>query len=91
MNKVAEILLESLLPVNNTYVTHINTNNGVLNNDYIEREKQKFFRDSSKYLIEDLVKTVQEYPVEDISEVKMSTEFYVLRKEDLERILQLEE
>jgi hypothetical protein len=80
----------------NTYTVHNykehyinNNNNGILNEEHLEREQRRLLSESISYLAEELVSSVQHYPEGDISKVELVTDFVVLKRTDFDVIKQL--
>lgn len=86
MNNIENIIEDEILPVFNSYETYIDTNNGILNDELIQREKNRFFIDSIKYIRDQVVNVKQHYPEDNLSKVEIETEFYVISKESFENL-----
>ncbi len=83
MNREVErILEEGMYPVKYTLSTPINVNNGVLNDDMLNRARQSFLSRTVGTWGEELVDTHQEYPENDISEVVFDIDVVLLKGED---------
>lgn len=87
--KMIEILENYFFPVTNEDNTYIDTNNGILNNELVERRKRVFLKESMYYLVEELVNTVQDYPEDNLSKVTFSTDFMVVKRSDFEKLVSL--
>jgi hypothetical protein len=87
--KMIEILENYFFPVINEDNTYIDTNNGILNNELVERRKRVFLKESMYYLVEELVNTVQDYPEDNLSKVTFSTDFMVVKRSDFEKLVSL--
>jgi hypothetical protein len=66
---------------------YIDTNNGMLNETYINNRKKVLLKKSIEYLADEVVTTRQGYPHNDISEVKLSIDLVVMKRDDLDEIL----
>lgn len=89
--KLMDILEHDLYPVINTDETYIDTNNGILNNDLVERRKRVFLKDSMTYLLNEVVKVTQDYPQDNLSKVTFDTHFYIIKPKDLAKLIELVE
>lgn len=69
--------------------TSVNTNNGILNEHFLERQKSLFIKEVISEWKDSLVDVKQEYPVDDISEVKLTTDFVIMRSKDYDKLKQL--
>jgi hypothetical protein len=87
--EMIEILENYFFPVTNEDNTYIDTNNGILNNELVERRKRVFLKESMYYLVEELVNTVQDYPEDNLSKVTFSTDFMVVKRSDFEKLVSL--
>lgn len=90
MNKREEVLQIAEDGAHTVYASHmtaIDTNNGMLNEGKLERERDKVFRQATKYLQEEMVDSTQLYPVSDISGVKMNIDFVAVHREDWNKII----
>lgn len=87
--EMIEILENYFFPVTNEDNTYIDTNNGILNNELVERRKRVFLKESMYYLVEELVNTVQDYPEDNLSKVTFSTDFIVVKRSDFEKLVSL--
>ena len=81
-------LIEDVDTVFSTAVDAIDTNNGILNRQYLESRKRKLFYDATAHLIYNLVEVEQGYPENNISDVKLTADFVVIKREDFELIKQ---
>lgn len=86
--KMNDILDNALVAYNNKVVS-INTNNGILNENFLERQKNIFLKDTLSYHRDTLIKSKQEYPIDDISDVQLTTEFFILKRKDYLELKQL--
>lgn len=86
---IKNILEEDALPINNSMETYIDTNNGILNDQLLERQKKMFLKDSMSYVVDDLVKITQDYPHDNLSKVDFNTGFYIIRREDFFKLKHL--
>lgn len=78
-------ILEECSPIYNLKNISINTNNGILNEEYLERQKNIFIKESIAHLRDSLIKINQGYPHNDISDIQMTTEFFIIpRKKFIE-------
>lgn len=67
--------------------THaINTNNGILNDEYLRYHKKQFLKKAVSYLTEEVVKHKQGFPNNDLSDVTLSTDFVVLTRKDFDKL-----
>lgn len=87
--EMIEILENYFFPVTNEDNTYIDTNNGILNNELVERRKRIFLKESMYYLVEELVNSVQDYPEDNLSKVTFSTDFMVVKRSDFEKLVSL--
>lgn len=87
--EMIEILENYFFPVTNEDNTYIDTNNGILNNELVERRKRVFLKESMYYLVEELVNSVQDYPEDNLSKVTFSTDFMVVKRSDFEKLVSL--
>lgn len=90
MSKKEEILRVAVDGAHTVYAHHmtaIDTNNGMLNEGKLEREKDKVFRHATKYLQEEMVTETQLYPVSDISGVMMDIDFVAVHRNDWSKII----
>lgn len=90
MSKKKDILRVAEEGAHTVYARHmssIDTNNGVLNEGKLERERDKVFRSATKYLQQELVSEVQHYPVNDISGVVMDIDFVAVKRKDWTEII----
>lgn len=60
------------------HVTDIDTNNGVLNEGKLEKERTRIFNQSVVYLKDTFLLETQYYPINDISEVTMDIDFIAI-------------
>lgn len=82
-------LLDNVMPAFNNKTVCINTNNGILNENFLERQKSLFLRDTLEYHRENLIKVRQEYPIDDISDVHLTTEFFIIPRDEYLQIKEL--
>jgi hypothetical protein len=77
-------ILDNALPAFNNKTVSINANNGILNDNFLERQKSLFLKETLQYHRDNIIKVKQGYPIEDISDVTLTSEFFILpRKEYL--------
>lgn len=79
-------ILDRALPAFNAKIVSINTNNGILNEEYLEKQKRMFMRETMQFFLDELITTKQEYPENDISDVNMITDFFIIKRKDLLKI-----
>jgi hypothetical protein len=84
---IIDIINEEVVYVYADEQEYIDTNNGLLNKDYLRRRKEIFFKKNTLHLIDDIVQTKQHFPVNDVSSVDMKMDAVVIKKSDLDRIL----
>lgn len=83
---------EALTALDNAYTVYfeetdaLDTNNGILNTEYLLYQKRRLLKQAMVYLTDDLVKHKQGYPKGNISDVKLSADFVILKKDDFEKI-----
>lgn len=82
--KAAENILEGVFSVYDRKEHNISTNNGILNNTNIRKEKVSLVKNAVEYLAEEVVSSVQHYPVNDISQVDLELDVVVLKRKDFE-------
>lgn len=84
---VLDILEDSIYPVSMRHKSAININqSGTLNTEKLDKEKKLFFKASTVHLVEELVKKVQHYPIDDISEVDFEIDVVVLKRKHYDKI-----
>lgn len=88
IDKLNEIL-DNVLPAFNNKTVSINTNNGILNNNFLERQKSLFLKETLEYHRPLLINVTQDYPENDISEVHLSSEFFIIKRDDYLKLKQL--
>ena len=81
-------LLDDSFTVYNVAEDAIDTNNGLLNKQYLETRKEKLLTEAITYLTSELVTVKQEYPENNISDVTLTTDFVVIKREDFDAIKQ---
>lgn len=86
MNRVEQILEEKIFPVKMQMSTAINVNNGIMNEQVLEKAKRAFLMETMGVWKDDLVKTSQGYPKDDISDVIFDIDVIVLKRKDFEII-----
>tara|TARA_R110000822_G_scaffold302649_1_gene426924 strand:- start:12198 stop:12515 length:318 start_codon:yes stop_codon:yes gene_type:complete len=86
MNRVEQILEENIYPVRYQMSTAINVNNGVMNEQVLDKAKRAFLMETVGVWKDDLVKTSQGYPENDISDVVFDIDVVVLKRKDFEMI-----
>lgn len=70
--------------------THaINTNNGILNDEYLRYHKKQFLKKAISYLTDEVVKHKQSFPTNDLSDVTLSTDFVVLTRKQYDKIIKI--
>lgn len=75
------ILEDNAYTVHNYREDYINVNNnGILNEELLDKVRRRLLSESISYLAEDLVSKVQHYPEDDISKVEFETDFVVLKR-----------
>lgn len=80
------ILEDNVMPLVATKIVTINTNNGVLNNKLLEKEKRKLLTENITYITDEVVRKKQGYPVNDLSDVELSTDLAILKYKDYLKI-----
>ena len=91
MNKIDKIndILDNALPAFNNKTVSINTNNGILNENFIERQKSLFLKETLEYHRDDIIKVKQDYPINDISDVTLTSEFFILPRKEYLKLKEL--
>lgn len=85
MNKKIESILENkVYPVSYEMVTAINVNNGMLNDEVMEKARHSFLTHTVGIWAGELVKTDQQYPENDISDVIFGIDVVILKRKDFE-------
>ena len=90
-NKLDKIndILDNALPAFNNKTVSINTNNGILNENFIERQKSLFLKETLEYHRDDIIKVKQDYPINDISDVTLTSEFFILPRKEYLKLKEL--
>lgn len=86
MDKIEEIK-ERVLTVFGKEEDFIHTNNGLLNKTYLAKRKKIFFEKNTSYILNEVVKVKQHFPVDDVSTIDMSMDVVVLDRKDYEYML----
>lgn len=79
----------------NIYLVHfeekdaVDTNNGILNAEYLTYQKRRLLKNAITYLTDDLVKHRQEFPNNNISDVNYSADFVVMQRKDFDELEKL--
>ena len=84
MNKLDEILEEKIYPVRYQMSTAVNVNNGIMNEQVLEKAKRAFLMETVGVWKDELVKTSQGYPENDISDVIFDIDVVLLKRKDFE-------
>lgn len=82
-------ILEEAFTVYSQEEHAINTNNGILNEEYLKYHKKALLKKSIGYLAEELVKHRQGFPKDDISDVELKTDFVVLKRKEYDKLMNL--
>lgn len=80
------IIEEKVYPVNYQLKTPINVNNGILNDQMLERAKRAFVMETVGVWKDDIVKTAQGYPQDDVSDVIFDIDVVILKRDDFDRL-----
>ena len=84
---ILHILEERSYSVSGSLNTAVNVNNsGTLNKEKLEKERLGYWKTLTSWLAPVLIKKVQDYPYQDISNVEFSADFVVMRREDFDEI-----
>lgn len=87
-SKIIDIL-EDVLPVYSTQKHSINTNNGILNDEYLSYHKKAMLKKVIGYFSNELVNIKQGYPKNDLSEVEFSTDFIMIKRKEYTKLIDL--
>lgn len=82
-------LLDNALPAFNNKTVSINTNNGILNENFLERQKSLFLKETLEYHRNKIIHIKQDYPYNDISDVHLASEFFILPRREYLQIKEL--
>lgn len=85
--EILEMLEDDVFTVAAFETEYVDTNNGMLNEEYLNRRKKILLENSVSYLAEEVTKSTQGYPVNDVSEVKLELDLVVMQRKDLDAIL----
>jgi predicted TIM-barrel enzyme len=85
----AKHILEDALLVYSEETHAINTNNGILNEEYLKYHKKQLLKKAISYLTEEVVKHKQSFPQNDLSDVVLTTDFVVLKRKDFDKLVKL--
>ena len=85
-NRILNILEDEVFTVHNYKEHYLNTNNGVLNDEHLQREKKHLLCESVSYLVDEVVGYTQHYPHDDISKVELETDFVVMKRGAFEEL-----
>lgn len=85
--EILELLEEDVFTVHDIKTEYIDTNNGILNEGFLKRRKKILLENAISYLADELVQAKQEYPINDVSEVHLETDVVVMKRRDLDAIL----
>ncbi len=85
--EILRMLEEDTFPVFYSYKTSINTNNGVLNKDFVKLNKQKTIKDAIKIYTNELVDVKQSYPEQDISDVQLTVDHVIIKRKDFDDLI----
>lgn len=88
-NEITTILEESIYPVSYQLKTPINVNNGIMNEQMLERAKRAFVMETVGTWQNELVKTAQGYPVDDISDVIFTIDCVIIKRQDFDKLKEL--
>lgn len=67
----------------------IDTNNGILNGEYLLYQKRRLLKQAITYLADDLVQYRQKYPKDSISDVKFRADFVIMTSKEFGSIKKL--
>lgn len=85
-NNILNILEEDVFPVYSIAKEAIDTNNGLLNKQYIEGRRKRQMVEVMSHLVDDLIHVKQEYPENNISDVTLTADFVIMKREDFDLI-----
>ncbi|MBV1929631.1 MAG: hypothetical protein KUG81_08995 [Gammaproteobacteria bacterium] len=87
MSKKLDLIFEErVYPVMWNGSTSINTNNGILNEEFVIKARRRFLGETVMVWSEELVDTKQHYPHNDISVVDFETDVVILKQKDFKLI-----
>lgn len=90
--KVLEILEEDVFPIAGEFHTAININqSGTLNEDKLKKERELYLKILTSWLSSELITKTQDYPYNDISNVKFEADFVVIKRKEFDYIKQFVE
>jgi hypothetical protein len=67
----------------------INTNNGILNEDYLNYHKRQLLKNAVSYMANDVVNVHQHYPHNDLSDVELTTDLVIFKRKDFDKLMNL--
>lgn len=89
MNKevTLRILEEDAYQVVGTLHTSVNANeSGTINRDKLRKEKEQYLKLLTSYLADDLITMKQQYPINDIVDVELNSDFVILTRRDFDYV-----
>ena len=85
--KVSEILEEDVFPITGEYYTAININqSGTLNKEKLEKERELYLKILTSWLAPELISKTQDYPYNDITNVKFEVDCVIIKKGEFDYI-----
>jgi small nuclear ribonucleoprotein (snRNP)-like protein len=75
----------SKLMINSTVV--VNTKNGILNEKQLMSKRDELIKESLNVMLDDFTDIKQSYPENNLSNVNVSLDVVVLRREDYEKLI----
>ena len=81
-----EIIRQTYYVCDDTEVA-VHIGNEDLNEEVIEKRKRLFFKDSCDHLIDELVEVEEGYPENDITDVTLKCDFYIVPKHTMDKLL----
>lgn len=85
MNKeeILEVLEEDVFHVVIDHKSAVNINNsGTLNESKLDREKKLVLHNAIDYLSDELIRTKQYYPMDDVADVDFKGDFVIIKRKD---------
>jgi cell fate regulator YaaT (PSP1 superfamily) len=85
--KVMQIIEEDVFPIKGEFHTAININqSGTLNEEKLKKERELYLKILTSWLAPELVNKTQDYPYNDISNVKFEADFVVIKRKEFDYI-----
>ena len=81
-------ILSNVYPCFDKKETSVNTNNGILNEHFLERQKSLFIKGIIGEWTEYLIDVKQEYPKDDISDIELTADFVIMKRDDFDELKQ---